>query len=65
MPGPLPNAASPRTFGGWGAGSTAFWVDPERDVSFTLMTTGLMADTYHIERTARLGTMVLAALLED
>ncbi|HZZ48751.1 MAG TPA: serine hydrolase domain-containing protein [Pseudonocardia sp.] len=60
--GPLPLLASPRTFGGWGAGSTCFWIDPTRDLSFTLLTSGLMADDRHVERTRRLGDAVLAAL---
>lgn len=63
-PGPIGNLASPRTFGGWGAGSTAFWVDPERDLSFTFLSTGLMEDSRHIERVARLHDLVLAALVE-
>ena len=33
-PTPFGHLASPRTFGGVGAGSTLFWVDPARDISF-------------------------------
>lgn len=61
-PGPLPNLASERTFGGWGSGSSLFWIDPERDVSFALLTTGVLEDTDHIVRSQRLSDMVLAAL---
>ena len=31
---------SPRTFGNHGAGSTLFWVDPERDMTFACLTAG-------------------------
>jgi len=63
-PGPFGNLSSPQTFGGWGAGSTAFWVDPERDLSFSLLTTGLMEDSRHIERVARLSDLVTASLVD-
>ena len=33
---------SPSTFGAHGAGTTIFWVDPERDISFVGLMTGLM-----------------------
>lgn len=61
-PGPLPNLSSAATVGGWGAGSTAFWSDPARGVSFSLLTTGLMEDTHHIERVQRLSDIVLSSL---
>lgn len=60
--GPFSTFASPRTFGGWGAGSTCFWVDAERDMAFSLLSAGVMADDRHIERTRRLGDMALAAI---
>jgi CubicO group peptidase (beta-lactamase class C family) len=63
FPGPIANLASAGTFGGIGSGSTCFWIDPERDICFTLMTTGLMEDSRHFERTRRLGDMVVAALV--
>ncbi len=63
IPGPFGSLNSPRTFGGFGAGSSAFWVDPERDTSFAFLSTGLMEDSYHIERLARLSDLVIAALV--
>lgn len=60
--GPFATLSSPRTFGGWGAGSTCFWVDPERDVVFSLVSAGVMADDAHLERTCRLGDMAFAAM---
>lgn len=60
-PGPLPNLASPRSFGGWGSGTSCFWIDPVRDVCFALITVGSLEDTDHLPRTQRLGDMVLAS----
>jgi CubicO group peptidase (beta-lactamase class C family) len=64
VPGPHGNLASPGAFGGWGAGSTAFWIDPARDLTFTFLSTGLMEDSRHIERVSRLSDLVLSALVE-
>jgi CubicO group peptidase (beta-lactamase class C family) len=44
FPTPFGHMASPGTYGGVGAGSTLFWVDPARDLTFVLMTTGLIVD---------------------
>ena len=63
-PGPLPNLASPRTFGGWGSGTSCFWVDPANDVCFSLITVGSLEDSDHLPRTQRLGDIVLAALVK-
>jgi CubicO group peptidase (beta-lactamase class C family) len=60
--GPVSTFASPRSFGGWGAGSTCFWVDPQRDVAFSLLMAGIMPDDRHIERTCSFGDMALAAM---
>jgi len=63
IPGLFGVLNSPHTFGGAGAGSTAFWVDPERDVSFAFLSAGLMEDSYHFERLGTLSDLVLAALI--
>lgn len=63
-PGPLPNLGSARTFGGWGAGSTLFWVDPERDLTFAMLTTGILEDTDHVVRCQKLSDLVLAAVVD-
>ena len=63
-PGPLPNLASPRTFGGWGSGTSCFWVDPANDVCFSLITVGSLEDSDHLPRTQRLGDIVLAAVVK-
>ncbi|MGE0820746.1 MAG: serine hydrolase domain-containing protein [Candidatus Binatia bacterium] len=56
--------ASPSTFGGMGAGSTIFWVDPERDVTFVCLTAGLLEESKSLERFQRLSDLVHAALVD-
>jgi CubicO group peptidase (beta-lactamase class C family) len=53
--------ASPGTFGNYGAGTTLFWVDPERDLSFTFLSAGVMESNANIERFQRLSDMVISA----
>lgn len=64
LPGPMSNFSSPRAFAGWGAGSTCFWVDPEFDLTFSFLSTGLMEETYHIERLQRLADLVLTSIVD-
>jgi CubicO group peptidase (beta-lactamase class C family) len=64
VPGLFSVMNSPRTFGGFGAGSTGFTVDPERELTLAFLSTGLMEDSYHFERIARMATLVLAAITE-
>ena len=64
LPGLFSVMNSPRTFGGFGAGSTGFTIDPERDLTLAFLSSGLMEDSYHFERVARLATLVLAAIVE-
>lgn len=52
---------SPRTFGAFGAGSTLWWVDPVRDVTFVCLTSGVMAEDANILRFQRLSDMTIAA----
>ncbi len=63
QPGPMSNFSSPRTFCGWGAGSTCFWVDPENDLTFSFLSTGLMEETYHMERVQRLSDLVISSMV--
>ncbi len=53
---------SPGTFGGMGAGSTAFWVDPERELTYVFMSAGLMEEGASILRHQRLSDMAVAAV---
>ncbi|MEA2179789.1 MAG: hypothetical protein QOG77_3086 [Solirubrobacteraceae bacterium] len=55
--------ASPRTFGNYGAGSTIFWVDPERDLTLVVLTAGVLAHAPNIQRFHRLSDMAVAAAL--
>jgi CubicO group peptidase (beta-lactamase class C family) len=64
LPGLFSVMNSPRTFGGFGAGSTGFTVDPEREVTLSFLSTGLMEDSYHFERIGALATIALAALVD-
>lgn len=56
--------ASPGTFGGIGAGSTLFWVDPERDLTFVCLTTGLLEESHSVDRFQRLSDLVHAAVID-
>jgi CubicO group peptidase (beta-lactamase class C family) len=56
--------SSPRTFGGLGAGSAMFWVDPERDLLFVCLTAGLLEESRHLDRCQRLSDLVQAAVVE-
>jgi CubicO group peptidase (beta-lactamase class C family) len=55
--------ASPSAFGAHGAGTTIFWVDPERDISFVGLMTGLMKTIDNLWRWERLSDIVHAAAL--
>lgn len=60
----LGTLTSPRTFGGAGAGSTMFWVDPQRELSCVYLTTGLIVDELrHVDRLQRISDMVVSALV--
>jgi CubicO group peptidase (beta-lactamase class C family) len=55
--------ATPETFGNYGAGSTLFWIDPERDVSFACLTAGVMTQAANIERFQKLSDLVHSAMV--
>ncbi len=55
--------ASPGTFGNYGAGTTLFWVDPLRDLSFVFLSAGLMEHNANTERFQRLSDIVHSAVL--
>ncbi|HEV7735711.1 MAG TPA: serine hydrolase domain-containing protein [Candidatus Binatia bacterium] len=62
-PTPFGQLASPSTFGGFGAGSSVFWIDPERDLTYAFLSSGLMEDSYSIERHQKLSDLVHAAVI--
>lgn len=64
FPMPFGLSASPPTFGGLGAGSTMFWVDPDRELVFVCLTAGLMEESRNIDRLQRLSDLVLSSLVE-
>jgi CubicO group peptidase (beta-lactamase class C family) len=53
--------ASPETFGNYGAGSSLFWVDPVRDLTFAFLSAGVMASDTNIERFQRLSDIAISA----
>jgi CubicO group peptidase (beta-lactamase class C family) len=55
--------ASPRSFGNYGAGTSLFWVDPVRDVTFACLTAGVMGHNANMRRFQKIGDMVLSAAL--
>jgi CubicO group peptidase (beta-lactamase class C family) len=55
--------AAPGTFGNYGAGTTLYWVDPVRDISFVFLSAGLMESNANTERFQRLSDIVLSAAL--
>jgi len=63
FPTPLGISTSPGTFSGQGTGSTIFWVDPERDLTFVCLTAGVIEDGDNILRFQRLSDMVVAAVV--
>lgn len=52
---------SPRTFGNFGAGSSLYWVDPELDMTFVLVSAGVMEESQNIERCQRLSDIAVSA----
>ena len=53
--------ASPRSFGNYGAGTTLFWVDPVRELTFTALTAGVMGHNANCERFQRWSDLILSA----
>ena len=61
----LGTLTSPRTFGGMGAGSTMFWVDPARELSCVFLTSGLITcELRNTDRMQRISDMVVSALVD-
>jgi len=61
-PTPFGSMASPRTFGGVGAGSTTFFVDPEKQLSYAFLSTGLLEESRSTERHQRIADLVHSAV---
>jgi len=52
--------ASPSAYGAMGAGSTNFWIDPERDMTMVCLTSGLLEETNSAHRFQRLSDIAIA-----
>jgi CubicO group peptidase (beta-lactamase class C family) len=55
------NLTSARTYGKFGLGGTGFWVDPERDVTFVFLRSGLLEHINDSANYQRLSDMAIAA----
>ena len=55
--------ASPETFGNYGAGSSLFWVDPVREITFAFLSAGVMSGGDNFERFQRLSDIVHSAAI--
>jgi CubicO group peptidase (beta-lactamase class C family) len=47
-----------------GAGSTMFWVDPQRELVFVCLTVGLLEESRNFERLQQLSDLVLSAVVD-
>jgi len=61
---PFGLTASAETFGGLGAGSTVYWVDPANEMVFVCLTTGLLEDSRNFERLQALSDLALGAVVD-
>lgn len=62
FPTPMGQLASKDTYSGQGSGSTLFWVDPVRDLTFVCLTAGAMEDSDSILRFQKLSDIVHSAV---
>ena len=53
--------ATPGTFGNYGAGTTLFWIDPQRDLSFVFLSAGVMEHNANARRFQKYADMVHSA----
>ena len=64
-PSILGTTTSAGTFGNYGAGSTIYWVDPERDLSFVVLTSGIMEESANIVRFQTLADIAVSAVVRE
>jgi CubicO group peptidase (beta-lactamase class C family) len=62
-PNSMGNLTSPGTYGKFGLGGTGFWVDPERDVTFVFLRSGLLEHLNDTVRYQRISDMAMAAII--
>lgn len=63
FPHPFGLNTSPHTYGGLGAGSTMFWIDPERDLTFVFLSAGLLEEGRSYMRLQRLSDLVISSVV--
>jgi len=54
---------SPNSFAGAGAGSTMFWIDPDRELTLAFLSTGLMEDSRNLERLGLISDLLLSSIV--
>jgi CubicO group peptidase (beta-lactamase class C family) len=54
--------ATPRTFGNYGAGTTLFWIDPVRDITFTCLSAGVMEHNANTRRFQKMADIIFSAV---
>ncbi|MEW5980362.1 MAG: serine hydrolase domain-containing protein [Acidobacteriota bacterium] len=64
FPMPFGLLASSGTYGGLGAGSTMFWIDPLRDLTFIFLSSGLLEEGNSQLRFQRLSDLVVASVVD-
>ncbi len=64
FPAPFGTLASPGTFGHLGAGTTMYWVDPDRELVCVCLTAGAMEETRSVERFQRISDLVHASVVD-
>jgi CubicO group peptidase (beta-lactamase class C family) len=62
-PNSMGNLTSPGTYGKFGLGGTGFWVDPERDVTFVFLRSGLLEHLNDAANYQRTSDMAMAAII--
>jgi CubicO group peptidase (beta-lactamase class C family) len=55
--------STPRTHGNFGAGSSQFWIDPQRDLTFVCLTSGVMEESANLQRFQKLSDLTQAAVV--
>lgn len=64
-PSILGTLTSPGTYGNYGAGSTLYWVDPERELTFVCLTAGVLEESENILRFQRLSDLAVSTVVRD
>jgi CubicO group peptidase (beta-lactamase class C family) len=62
-PSILGTLTSAGTFGNYGAGSTLYWVDPARELTFVCLTSGVLEESQNILRFQRLSDLAVSAVV--